>query len=237
MRRDTRKASEADADTARRAAVAGFVASLKYRLPSAGEGTALPDEVEATARQVACDADLPVRFTVAATKVGLQVHAVDSGWVAAIVELLSNEQVESVVLPVVDDGFLTRPRVAELATRLSAAGIVVHQATDDDTLFEADAAITGAVAAIAETGSLVCEAKHGVARSSSLVPPVHIAVVATSQLLADLCDYFGGLGELEELPANINLISGPSKTADIEGVLVMGVHGPGQVHVILVNEH
>ena len=69
-------------------------------------------------------------------------------------------------------------------------------------------------------------------RGASLIPPVHIAVVAQAQIVPDLCDYFGGLGL--SLPANINVITGPSKTADIEGILITGVHGPGDVHVALV---
>ena len=67
-----------------------------------------------------------------------------------------------------------------------------------------------------------------------MIPPVHIAVVAQAQIVPDLCDFFDGLGG--SLPANINVITGPSKTADIEGILITGVHGPGDVHVVVVSD-
>jgi L-lactate dehydrogenase complex protein LldG len=87
--------------------------------------------------------------------------------------------------------------------------------------------------AIAETGTLVCVSGASSARGASLIPPVHIAVLEEGQILADLFDYFEQL-DPQDLPANVNMITGPSKTADIEGVLVTGMHGPGAVHVVLL---
>jgi L-lactate utilization protein LutC len=66
--------------------------------------------------------------------------------------------------------------------------------------------------------------------------PVHVAVVGEWQIVPDLFDFFESLAAGPNLPANVNLITGPSKTADIEGVLVTGMHGPGQVHIVLVGE-
>ena len=114
-------------------------------------------------------------------------------------------------------------------------GVTVTRRRDDETLFSVDAAITGVRAAVAETGTLVCSAGSQSARGSSLIPPIHIALVDARQLHADLFDLFDWLGQQDELPSNVNLITGPSKTADIEGVLVTGVHGPGVVHIVLVN--
>ena len=71
------------------------------------------------------------------------------------------------------------------------------------------------------------------ARGASLIPPVHIALLDRTQIVGDLFDYFDRLASTG-LPANINLITGPSKTADIEGILITGVHGPGVVHVLLL---
>jgi L-lactate utilization protein LutC len=128
-----------------------------------------------------------------------------------------------------------------LADRLRAAGCDVaavdalNPATSRDTFFAADVGITGVAYLIAETGSLVMVAGPDQPRSPSLLPPVHIAVAGEDQLLPDLFDLFdprrwpGGVP-----PSNLTLITGPSKTGDIELRLVTGVHGPGEVHVVLV---
>lgn len=101
----------------------------------------------------------------------------------------------------------------------------------------ADIGITGVYYAIAETGSCVLLPRKGVSRVISLLPPVHIAVVESGQVLPSLDELFtlrrqdflnGDLGSY------MNLISGPSRSADIEYQLVTGVHGPGEVHMILL---
>ena len=73
-------------------------------------------------------------------------------------------------------------------------------------------------------------------RSLSLLPPLHIAVAHQSQILPDLFDLFETplWTERGGLPSCLSLITGPSKTGDIELRLVTGVHGPGEVHVILI---
>jgi L-lactate utilization protein LutC len=100
----------------------------------------------------------------------------------------------------------------------------------------ADIGITSADWGIAETGTLVMRARPGQERLASLLPPVHVAIVERSQLAADLLDVFGLLQAegLAHLPSNITLITGPSKTGDIELQLTTGVHGPGEWHVIVV---
>ena len=71
-------------------------------------------------------------------------------------------------------------------------------------------------------------------RSLSLLPPIHVAVAERRQILPDLFDLFALLGKgPDELPACLSVITGPSKTGDIELRLVTGVHGPGEIHVIL----
>jgi L-lactate dehydrogenase complex protein LldG len=101
-------------------------------------------------------------------------------------------------------------------------------------LFAADAGITGVDWLIAETGSMVMLSRSGQARSLSLLPPLHIAVASAEQILPDLFDLFAP-GLIPTLPANITLITGPSKTGDIELKLVTGVHGPGEVHVVIID--
>jgi L-lactate utilization protein LutC len=100
-------------------------------------------------------------------------------------------------------------------------------------LFAADLGITGVDWLIAETGSIVLCSRPGQARSLSLLPPVHIAVAERGQILPDLFDLFTP-GRVDSQPANVTLITGPSKTGDIELKLVTGVHGPGEVHVVIV---
>lgn len=100
----------------------------------------------------------------------------------------------------------------------------------------ADVGISSADWAIAETGTLAVCARPGQERLSSLIAPVHIAVIARDQIVPDLFDFFARLAIRDgaALPSNVALISGPSKTGDIELELTTGVHGPGQWHVIIV---
>ncbi len=101
----------------------------------------------------------------------------------------------------------------------------------------ADIGITGVDYAIAETGSCVLLPRKGVSRVVSLLPPVHIAVVESGQVLPSLDELFT-LRRREFLDGNLgsymNLISGPSRSADIEYQLVTGVHGPGEVHMVML---
>ena len=104
---------------------------------------------------------------------------------------------------------------------------------------EGDIALTGVDYAIAETGSCVLIARKGLSRIVSLLPPVHVAVVERGQVLPSLDELFtlrrrdflrGDLGSY------MNLITGPSRTADIEHTIVTGVHGPGEVHMVLIGQ-
>jgi L-lactate dehydrogenase complex protein LldG len=101
--------------------------------------------------------------------------------------------------------------------------------------FGADIGISGVEYLIAETGSLVVRSDLQ-PRSLSLLPPIHIAVAERSQLLDDLFELFRiDRGEAGP-PSALTLITGPSKTGDIELRLVTGVHGPGVVHVVLCTQ-
>jgi L-lactate utilization protein LutC len=104
-----------------------------------------------------------------------------------------------------------------------------------ETLFQADIGISGVAWAVAETGTLIMATRPQDPRSLSLLPPVHIAVIERGQLVADLFDLFADLEiDKSNLPACLTLITGPSKTGDIELKLVTGVHGPGEVHVVVI---
>lgn len=94
--------------------------------------------------------------------------------------------------------------------------------------------ITSADYALADTGTLVMIASPEEARLVSLLPPVHIAVVPRGRVLTGLDELFTLVPRPADITSSMVLITGPSRTADIEQILVRGVHGPGEIHVILV---
>jgi L-lactate dehydrogenase complex protein LldG len=102
--------------------------------------------------------------------------------------------------------------------------------------FIADASVTDVHAALAETGTLICNSDADHSRGCSLAVPTHIAIVRRQDLVPDMLDYTATLAGLTpaQLPSAQAFITGPSKTADIEGVLITGVHGPGKVIILLV---
>jgi L-lactate dehydrogenase complex protein LldF len=114
-------------------------------------------------------------------------------------------------------------------SRLAEAGIQVEHAADPSI----KAGITSALAALADTGTLVIPSGEGSPMTASLLPEIHLAVIRVSQILSSLPDAFR-LPEVRKSPATV-LITGPSRTADIEMTLTIGVHGPKELHVFLVD--
>lgn len=105
-----------------------------------------------------------------------------------------------------------------------------------ETAGPADAAvgISGAEFAVATTGTVVLSSAHG--RLVTLLPFHHIVVLSASQILPDINDLYDRLGNLEVLPSAFGMHSGPSKSADIEQTMALGVHGPGKVDIIVILE-
>jgi L-lactate dehydrogenase complex protein LldG len=97
-----------------------------------------------------------------------------------------------------------------------------------------DVGITSADYALADTGTLVMLSSPQEARLISLLPPAHIAVVPRDRILTGLDELFTLVPNPAEISSSMVLITGPSRTADIEQILVRGVHGPGQIAVIVV---
>lgn len=97
-----------------------------------------------------------------------------------------------------------------------------------------DAGITSADFALADTGTLVMLSSADEARLISLLPPAHIAVVPADRVLSGLDELFSRLPDPAEASSSMVLITGPSRTADIEQILVRGVHGPGEITVVVV---
>jgi len=141
----------------------------------------------------------------------------------------------------------------DVAPALEAAGIgleTMPQGVPPDTERErlrervarADVGVTGADLAIGETGTLVLRAAAGRPRSTSLLPPCHVAVFDRGALVETLEQVGIALEAWHDGPpapgrgAVINFITGPSRTADIELTLTRGVHGPKEVHAVFVDE-
>lgn len=97
-----------------------------------------------------------------------------------------------------------------------------------------DVGITTAHCAIATTGTIVLWPGPGEPRTLSLVPPVHIVIVRTDTLYNDFAAVMREQKWAEAMPTNLLLVSGPSKTADIQQTLAYGAHGPRELVVVLV---
>jgi L-lactate dehydrogenase complex protein LldG len=129
---------------------------------------------------------------------------------------------------------------AETLIAKLSANYKVHQLgqTSDDTLFSATAAITGVDFAVAETGSVILSSNERRQRLTSLVVEIHFALIRPDQIIPDWLDVDAKQKEFYsgKVPGGLTVITGPSKTADIEMNLVIGVHGPGQMHMVLLPE-
>lgn len=178
--------------------------------------------------------DLPARFLEELEAIGGHGNRVES-----------QEEALEYVLSVArkkDANLLVRWDVEELAELgvdgpLEEAGVEVAVWRDLEDFREvaarADIGLSTAEWAIAETGSLVLAGGPGRGRTVTLLPPTYVAVVAAEKVLPTVPEaiekYGGGA-----LPANVCFHTGPSRSGDIEMSLVVGMHGPGDVHVILV---
>jgi L-lactate dehydrogenase complex protein LldG len=112
---------------------------------------------------------------------------------------------------------------------------LVQTQTGFEPLFTADTGVTDVQAAIAETGSLVCGSGPDRSRGTSLVPPIHIAIVRRSDIIPDLLDIFftaiGARSVQQHCPHHR-----PPQDRGYRGILITGVHGPRQVHIVLVED-
>lgn len=121
----------------------------------------------------------------------------------------------------------------ERLVRLVAVQVEVTTTPSSSELFGIDVGITTAQGAIAETGTLVLDSSHERNRLISLVPPVHIAIVEASKIYSTLGEALSVLQSDNEISPVVTFITGPSRTADIELTLAIGVHGPQELYVIV----
>lgn len=177
--------------------------------------------------------DLAARFVQALTAVKGEVHQAESLAAAYDLtnQLLRQMEAEKVVLND-ERPLLHLPRLPHITYhQVGQEEAALHDGALRDFCASADAGLTAADAALAETGTIIVTSGPGKSRLVSLLPPVHIALVPTSALTTDLFTWSSQFNR--QLPANLNFISGPSKTADIEQTMAVGVHGPKRFIVIL----
>jgi L-lactate utilization protein LutC len=117
--------------------------------------------------------------------------------------------------------------------RIAEGKVIADSNARREDLFKSDVGITRAQAAIAETGTLVLDSSVERNRLVSLVPPIHIATLGASQIYRTLGETLAALQTGEEVSPAITFITGPSRTADIELTLAIGVHGPQELYVII----
>ncbi|MGM0571414.1 lactate utilization protein C [Marinobacter sp.] len=175
------------------------------------------------------------RFRAAMEPVHGEIHDCrDRDWVVELAALLEAREVTTLL---VGNG------PAPLATlSSSAAGLPELMVYDEPVdnwkthLFsQVDAGLTTTRGGIAETGSLILWPGAEEPRLISLVPPVHIALLNASELYGTLAEAMAGQNWSSGMPTNALLISGPSKTADIEQTLAYGVHGPRELIVLVIS--
>ncbi len=190
-----------------------------------------------THRGTESTADKTARFRNCIEFAHAEVHPVSPGsWLQKLAEVLTEKQIGRL---------LVAPRTAHGASAIAvlAQGGIECRGYDSpiedwkDEMFHAiPASLTAARCAIAETGTLVLWPDEHEPRLMSLVPPVHIVLLDVATIHNTFFEAMQSEGWANGLPTNALLISGPSKTADIQVTLAYGAHGPKELVVLLVGE-
>ncbi len=218
-----------------------FVASIREALgKSAASPTTVPVApavADSLARLTKREDDFYELFVKRAAENGLtMIRTTAAQLTHTVLGILSDIEAKSVTVA------LSRlAQGAALTEAVRGKGITIANWKGDATMashYVVQAGISDVHAALADSGSLVCNSgpEHG--RGHSLVVPMHIAIVRRSDVVPDMLDYLAtvrGLGPAQ-LPSAQAIITGPSKTADIEGVLITGIHGPFKVFALLVED-
>lgn len=230
-----------------RATVLGNISANLRRGGGAVHGASHPAEVVSAAETGSTPVPIPQdllveRFSAELTAIAGRVHRPGTtGEAIAAVTAVCREHGASRVLSWASE-WIGLPGLDE---GLAASGIAVDQGwlPDGDDRIDRLAAlepvrvgITGAFAGIAESGSIAVVSGAGRSRLASLLAPVHIAVLRADHIYPSLTAFFTAHADIAEEGSNLVLITGPSRTADIEMTLTRGVHGPGEVHVIILGE-
>lgn len=185
--------------------------------------------------------DLVARFEAEATALAVNVHRLhgDAAAIEKVIALLRERHASRVLAW--DAEWLNCRGLAEAISR---AGVTLESCwmpSDPDArrerLAELDpvpVGLTGAVAGLADTGSLAVISAPGRGRMASLLPPAHIAVLRAEQIVPSMPHFLASHPDAADAGSNLVFITGPSRTGDIEMTLSRGVHGPGVVDVVIV---
>lgn len=198
-------------------------------------------DVPDTAGYCGAGDDPPARFVAEVNAVGGQGHLA-ADWNAAreaLAELLDRYAPTSALCwrhPVLEKLSLGELLASKAIERLDYDSLSsLPPGEQRERILAAGIGISSTTLAVAETGSLAVASGAGSERVASLLPPVHVAIVAADQIVPDLFDLFAIMQDsASAMPSNWTLITGPSKTGDLELKLTTGVHGPGKWHVIAV---
>lgn len=148
-----------------------------------------------------------------------------------LARLLREKEVKDLVLV---ESPLTK--AGNMIAEIESAGIRVYSESLREKAPVVGAGVTELNWAIAELGTMVQIGTDVNQRLASSLPPIHVALIQTSRLLPTLTETLKILHSLPQIPGFVGLITGPSRTADIERVLTIGVHGPEQLVAIFVDQ-
>ncbi|PID48682.1 MAG: lactate utilization protein B/C [Proteobacteria bacterium] len=175
------------------------------------------------------------RFTERMQAVRAEVHRTDQdNWLAVLSQVCHDKQLQNLLAsPHTYYGERLYAHTAQLPSLLAYEQSIENWQAD--LFWNTAASFTTTRGGIAETGTLIIWPDQEEPRLMSLVPPVHIAVLETASLYSTFAEAMREQQWLEQgMPTNALLISGPSKSADIEQTLAYGVHGPKELVVILI---
>ena len=186
------------------------------------------------------DVDLLEHFTTQVTAADGVVHRVGEGQVAGLVAQLPGDYHATEALLWSDDqvpidglrDVVAGASVAVVDAEAPRAGHAAHNLG----YMNVTIGITGAMAGLAESGSLVLTSGPGRSRMASLIPLVHIAVLPADAIYRSLTDFALARPDVVHEGANLLYITGPSRTGDIEMELNLGVHGPKHLHVLVIEQ-
>lgn len=214
-----------------------ILAKLRSSAPTSTP--ALPDVGAwfATHRQTESVADKAKRFRHFIELAHAEVYSVNHvSWRQRLREVLSAKEIKRLLLaPGTEHGALAQETLSGLGVECTAYSQPIE--AGKDVMFKhIPASLTGARAAIAETGTLILWPDANEPRLMSLVPPVHIVLLDASKIYNSFFEAQQAEGWANGLPTNSLLISGPSKTADIQQTLAYGAHGPKELVVLMIEE-